>query len=146
MTGRLHQEQLSELRRAVALADRLPYDEPPLLYASPRLALGRALLRGGEAQAAQEAFEAELAVYPGDGWGLWGLQQACGALRNASCAAAAEQRRVRAWRHADVTLDVAAGVSEVVPARVEAAIRGKREEGGCQKAAGARRSRDHYCV
>ncbi len=59
--------------------------------------LGAALLAGGKAAEARDAFHQALLVAPGNGWALWGLAQAERALGHDLEARAAEAALERAW-------------------------------------------------
>jgi tetratricopeptide (TPR) repeat protein len=103
-----HDEAIAELRRAVAVADSLHYDEPPTWYSPPRQALGPELLAAGHAKDAEQVFREDLMRHPGNGWSLLGLQRALAAQGRAAEAAAAERDFRKAWQHADITAEVAA--------------------------------------
>ena len=63
------------LREAVDIQLTLPYSEPPFWHYPVRQSLGTALLRQGDAEASREVFEADLVVFPENGWSLHGLRQ-----------------------------------------------------------------------
>jgi len=90
------------LRSAVALEATLRYDEPPDWYTPASGNLGDFLLAAGRAAEAQQVFEADLARYPENGWGLAGLTQALRAQKKTKEATAAEARLAKAWAQADL--------------------------------------------
>ena len=95
------------LRQAVAAEDELVYDEPPAWYLPSRDALGAALLRAGDFPAAEQVFRDELAVHAQSGRALFGLRAALVAQGRDGEARAVQKHFVRAWRAADVKLNVA---------------------------------------
>jgi len=84
-------------RRAQAIEATIPYQEPPYWYYPVGQSLGAALLAGGKAVEAREAFQQALLVAPGNGWALWGLAQSQAALGHKLEARAAEAALGRAW-------------------------------------------------
>ncbi len=93
-------EEIEQLRAAVASQLSLPYSEPPFWHYPIRQSLGTALLRHGDAEAAEEVFAADLGEFPENGWSLHGLSQA---LAGRGAATAAVQARLEAsWRNADI--------------------------------------------
>jgi tetratricopeptide (TPR) repeat protein len=84
-------------RRAQAIEGTIPYQEPPYWYYPVGQSLGAALLAGGKAAEAREAFQQALLVAPGNGWALWGLAQSEAALGHKLEARAAEAALERAW-------------------------------------------------
>lgn len=95
---------LDLMRQAVRLQDQLVYDEAPDWMMPSRHALGAALLEANGFAEAQAVFEADLRMYPNNGWALFGLQRALAGQAKAAEAADADARFRDAWRHADVTL------------------------------------------
>jgi len=90
-------EAAGHYRAALAIEDTIPYQEPPYWYYPVGQSLGAALLRGGHAEAARDAFHQALLRAPGNGWALYGLQQAELALGHAIEARAAGTALERAW-------------------------------------------------
>ncbi|MDX1393309.1 MAG: hypothetical protein R3195_02915 [Gemmatimonadota bacterium] len=87
---------------AVDIEDGMLYEEPPLWYYPLRHSLGQAFLATGDAAAAEEAYRADLARFPANGWSLFGLAESLEAQGKDAAAVRAELSE--AWRHADVTL------------------------------------------
>ena len=95
---------ISLLRKAVALEDQQNYDEPPSWYMSTRHVLGALYLEVGKPKAAERLYREDLAVFPNNGWALFGLAQALDAQGKRSEAATARVEFERAWSNADVEL------------------------------------------
>jgi tetratricopeptide (TPR) repeat protein len=68
--------EISNLKRAVALQDKLGYMEPPEWHYPLREALGGALLRKGNAAEAESIFRKDLELNPRNGRSLFGLIEA----------------------------------------------------------------------
>lgn len=86
------------------LEDEILYNEPPLWYQPTRLSLGAALLAAGRPADAEAAFEENLAVYPGNVWGLAGLVASLEAQGKRAEATEAQARLARAAASADVEI------------------------------------------
>jgi len=95
---------ISLLRKAVALEDQQNYDEPPSWYMSTRHVLGALYLEVGKPNAAEQVYREDLAVFPNNGWALFGLAQALDAQGKRSQAATARAEFEQAWSRADVEL------------------------------------------
>jgi tetratricopeptide (TPR) repeat protein len=97
---------IAHLRLAVTAEDALSYDEPPPWYLPSREALGIALLRAGDYPAAEQVYRDELAMHAKSGRALFGLAVALRAQRREVEAKGVEQSFARAWRTADVKLEM----------------------------------------
>ncbi|PZU11860.1 hypothetical protein [Sphingomonas sp.] len=84
------------LRRAIAIEDKLAYDEPQDEFFPTRHLLGAALLASGDKTGAARIFEEDLARNPANGWALYGLAVARGA--------GTESALATAWAKADTKL------------------------------------------
>ncbi len=93
-------------RRAVEMQDRLVYDEPPSWYYPIRESLGAALLRSGNAPEAEKVFRDGLRRSPRNGRMLFGLMQSLEAQHNTDAATLVHREFDRAWKKADVTLNI----------------------------------------
>jgi tetratricopeptide (TPR) repeat protein len=91
-------------RRAVELEAALAYDEPPAWFYTTRQSLGAALLRGGDAVAAEREFREALATRPRDGRLLYGLWQSLLAQGRSNEALLVQEQFGRAWQGATVRL------------------------------------------
>lgn len=90
-------EAAEHYRAAIAIENRIPYQEPSYWYYPVNQSLGAALLRAGKPDEASLAFQAALVQTPLNGWALYGLaqsEQARGALGEA---AAARKALDRVW-------------------------------------------------
>ena len=99
-----HDAAIAALREAVAIEDRIPYDEPPGWHAPVRHSLGALLLDAGQAAEAEAVYREELRRNPGNGWSLQGLALSLRAQGKADAAAQVESEQRDAWQHADVQL------------------------------------------
>jgi tetratricopeptide (TPR) repeat protein len=95
---------ISGLTRAVALEDKLSYDEPADWFFPVRHLLGAALLDKGKAVQAEAVYRDDLKRNPDNGWSLFGLAAALRAQRRTAEAAATDARFRDAWKLADVQL------------------------------------------
>ena len=91
---------------AVARADKLPYDEPPVFFYPLRESLGAALLLSGQAEAAERVFRDDLVKHPRNARSLFGLHESL--LKQGRQADAAWLKRAfdQAWKDADSTLAI----------------------------------------
>ena len=62
-----HDRAIKYWQQAVAAADRLPYDEPPVWFYPVRESLGAALLAAGRAADAERVFRDDLVKHPRNG-------------------------------------------------------------------------------
>ena len=71
-----HDRAIKFWQQAVAAADQLPYDEPPVWFYPVRESLGAALLAAGRAADAERVFRDDLVKHPRNARSLFGLQAA----------------------------------------------------------------------
>lgn len=95
-------EAIRHYRAGAAAEDSLFYDEPPPWYQPVRHFLGNALLKNGDATAAERIYREDLVRFPENGWSLYGLAQSLRAQNKN--AADIEARLATAWKGADVKL------------------------------------------
>ncbi|MGI9174866.1 MAG: hypothetical protein ACR2GR_06070, partial [Rhodothermales bacterium] len=95
---------IASLEEAIRREDALIYDEPPPWALPSRWALGRVLLDAGRPAEAEAVYRADLAIYPENGRGLFGLQQSLRAQGQDAEANALQPQIEAAWQHADVEL------------------------------------------
>ncbi|MEQ1909044.1 MAG: hypothetical protein ABMA15_09485 [Vicinamibacterales bacterium] len=98
------EEAIRTWKKAVALADAVPYDEPPIFFYPVRESLGAALLLSGKVTEAERVFREDLLKHPGNARSLFGLEQT---LRKQGRDADAEwvtRAFDKAWADADTTL------------------------------------------
>ena len=91
-------------RRAVELEATLQYDEPPAWFYPVRQSLAVALLRNGQAQAAEAVFREAMDRHPRDGRLLFGLWQSLRAQQREHEALLVAQQFNAAWKDATVPL------------------------------------------
>jgi tetratricopeptide (TPR) repeat protein len=99
---------IATLTEAVALEDRLGYDEPADWFFPVRHLLGAELLKAGKNTLAEGVYRDDLRRNPDNGWSLFGLAQALRAQGKSGEAAATEALFHEAWKHADITLTASA--------------------------------------
>lgn len=111
--GRYHdaaianQKAIAHLRQAVTLEtleDALTYDKPADWSIPVRQYLGAALLKDGRLAEAEQVYREDLAIYPDNGWSLFGLVQSLQGQGKESEAKMARQHFDSAWQYADVRL------------------------------------------
>ncbi|WP_395326856.1 hypothetical protein WBP06_09040 [Novosphingobium sp. BL-8H] len=90
-------EAAEHYRQAIAIEQRIPYQEPPYWYFPVSQSLGAALYMDRRYAEAGAAFRAALVQTPNNAWALYGLAQAEEAQGHAAEAAAARQAFSRAW-------------------------------------------------
>ncbi|MGC1527072.1 MAG: hypothetical protein WA783_13570, partial [Phormidesmis sp.] len=93
---------IANLQRGVALEDALNYDEPSPWYSPVRQKLGAVLLQANHPNEAEATFMADLAVYPNNGWSLYGLSQALAAQGKTEAAQQSRNEFEIVWQYADV--------------------------------------------
>ena len=101
-------EAVAHWTAAVAAADRLAYDEPPIWFYPLRESLGAALLASGKAPEAERAFRDDLDRHPRNPRSLFGLHAALVAQGRDVDAAWIKRAFDEAWANADVKLDLEA--------------------------------------
>jgi hypothetical protein len=100
-------EEVRLLQEAVATQDSLNYGEPPDWFYPVRESLGAALLEGGQAQAAENVFRADLEQNPRNARSLFGLHTALKAQGRTYDADMVQHQFQEAWKHADMKLTLA---------------------------------------
>jgi tetratricopeptide (TPR) repeat protein len=84
-------------RAAIAIEDKLPYQEPPYWYFPVRQSLGAALFLSGRHAEASQTFRDALVQAPSNGWVLYGLTRSEEAQGKRAEAAATRRAFTRAW-------------------------------------------------
>lgn len=95
---------IAQWEQAVAIEDRLAYNEPADWFYPVRHHLGAVLLELGRAKQAEAVYRADLERNPENGWALFGVWKALQAQTKGKAAAQAEARFRQAWRDADLEL------------------------------------------
>ena len=96
-----HDRAIKYWQQAVAAADRLPYDEPPVWFYPVRESLGAALLAAGRAADAERVFRDDLVKHPRNARSLFGLQAALAKQGKDADAAWVQREFDEAWKNAD---------------------------------------------
>jgi tetratricopeptide (TPR) repeat protein len=99
-----HDRAIKYWQQAVAAADLLPYDEPPVWFYPVRESLGAMLLAAGRAPEAERVFREDLAKHPRNARSLFGLRAALAKQGRESEAALVQGEFDAAWKNADTTL------------------------------------------
>ena len=97
-------EAITLWRRAVATADTVPYDEPPVFFYPVRESLGAALLLNGDAAGAERVFRDDLTRHPRNARSLFGLHEALVKQGRTADAVWVQGQFDDAWKDADSTL------------------------------------------
>ena len=93
---------------AVAAADKLPYDEPPIFFYPVRESLGAALLLNGKVEEAERVFRVDLARHPRNARSLFGLHESLVKQGKNADAEWVQRAFDEAWKDADTTLTIEA--------------------------------------
>lgn len=91
-------------RRAVSLADAVPYDEPPVWFYPVRESLGAALLLSGDAAGAEKVFREDLVRFPRNPRSLFGLRESLVAQKKTADAAWVTRAFDAAWARSSAPL------------------------------------------
>jgi tetratricopeptide (TPR) repeat protein len=93
-------------RQAVAIQDKMNYDEPPEWYYPVRESLGAALLRAGKPAEAEAVFREDLQHNPHNPRSLFGIWKCMEAQKKTTEAQSARQQFESAWKQADTQLRI----------------------------------------
>jgi len=91
---------------AVAAADKIPYDEPPIFFYPVRESLGAALLLAGKAAEAERVFRDDLVRHPRNARSLFGLHESLARQGKSADAERVKRAFDEAWKDADTTLTI----------------------------------------
>ncbi len=91
---------------AVAAADKLPYDEPPVFFYPVRESLGAALLQAGKPQEAERVFRQDLAMHPRNARSLFGLFESLNRQGKKADAEWVKRAFDESWKGSDTTLTI----------------------------------------
>jgi tetratricopeptide (TPR) repeat protein len=101
-----HDGAIKFWQQAVASADQLPYDEPPVWFYPVRESLGAALLAAGRAADAERVFRDDLVKHPRNARSLFGLRAALTNQGKEADAAWVQREFNDAWKNADTKLTI----------------------------------------
>jgi len=101
-----HDQSVQLWTKAVAAADRLPYDEPPVWFYPLRESLGAALLQAGKAGQAEKVFREDLVRHPRNARSLFGLRESLVKQGKDADAAWVQRAFEEAWKNADTKLTI----------------------------------------
>lgn len=110
LTGEIRQAKgdlegaIEAFESAVALEDRNQYTEPPDWPQPTRHYLGAALVSAGRYEEAEAVYRRDLEWNHGNGWSLFGLQQALRAQNKPTEAQQVMNEYLKAWGYSDVEL------------------------------------------
>lgn len=97
-------QAIAHLQTGVELEDSLHYDEPAPWYSPVRQVLGAALLQADRFAEAEQVYCQDLALYPKNGWSLYGLAQSLQAQGKTAEAQGVQQQFQESWQYADVSV------------------------------------------
>jgi tetratricopeptide (TPR) repeat protein len=101
-------EAIAHWTRAVAAADKLSYDEPPVWFYPVRESLGAALLAAGKAAEAERVFREDLDRHPRNARTLFALHASLTKQGKDIDAAWVKRAFDEAWKNADTALTLEA--------------------------------------
>jgi tetratricopeptide (TPR) repeat protein len=96
-----YEKAIIAFRQAIAIEDKLNYDEPPDWFFSVRHNLGSALLQAGNYVEAEKIYLQDLNTWKENGWALNGLYQALQKQGRSAEAKRVKSRFDKAWQYAD---------------------------------------------
>lgn len=99
-------DAIKHMKLAVESEDALPYMEPAYWPVPVRPALGALLLRAGKPEEAEQVFRDDLARWPRNLWGLFGLMESLERQSKASSAELVRREFEDSSRRADVKLNL----------------------------------------
>jgi hypothetical protein len=99
-----HDRAIQAWQRAIAAADLLPYDEPPVWFYPLRESLGAALLAGNKPADAERVFRDDLIRHPRNARSLFGLNVSLVKQGKDTDAVWVQREFEDAWRNADTKL------------------------------------------
>jgi hypothetical protein len=97
---------LANWQKAVAAADRLAYDEPPVWFYPLRESFGAALLGANRAADAERVFREDLVRHPRNPRALFGLRESLTRQQKTSDAEWVDRAFTAGWKNADSMLSI----------------------------------------
>lgn len=99
-----YERAITLLREAIAIEDRLRYNEPPDWFFPVRQNLGAILLAADKPVEAEKVYKEDLYNFPKNGWSYIGLHQSLLAQNRLEEAQEAKKQFDEAWKYADIEL------------------------------------------
>ena len=103
--ARNYDKAITILKEAVAMEDRLNYNEPSDWHYPIRHTLGAVLLDAGKYAEAEKVYQEDLETFPENGWSLYGLYKSYMNQSKIKQAEAVKHRFDEAWKWADIDLE-----------------------------------------
>lgn len=97
------------LNEAVAMEDKLNYNEPPDWFFSIRHHLGDVLIKAGQFREAEKVYRTDLKTWKKNGWALIGLYNALTAQKKDAEAQKVKSEFDEAWKYADLKITTSKG-------------------------------------
>ncbi|NJN41240.1 MAG: hypothetical protein HC811_02340 [Flammeovirgaceae bacterium] len=105
--NRNYTTSISILKEAIKMEDALLYQEPPDWFLPTRQILGAVLLEADMAKEAEKYFREDLAVFPSNGWSLFGLYQSLMKQEKSDEGQKVKVQYDLAFKYADIELTAA---------------------------------------
>lgn len=99
-------QAVNSLKEAVAIQDRLRYNEPPDWFFPTRITLGALLLRMQKSEEAEKTFREELKRHPRNGRALFGLRESLKAQSRLADSYWANEEFQKAWQYSTLQLNI----------------------------------------
>ena len=99
-------EAITHWSNAVAAADKIAYDEPPVFFYPVRESLGAALLLSGKPGEAERVFREDLVKHPGNARSLFALSESLAQQGRKADAESVKRSFDEAWKDADTMLTI----------------------------------------
>lgn len=103
--NREYSKATASFKEAIAIEDKLNYNEPPDWFFSVRLTAGHWLLQCGKFEAAEKIFLEDLETFRENGWALMGLYKSLVGQGKVTAADEAKVRFDKAWQWADIIIE-----------------------------------------
>ncbi len=103
---------IASLQDAIAIEDKLNYNEPPDWFFSVRHHLGAVLIHNKKYAEAEKVYRQDLQTWKKNGWALIGLYQSLLSQKKTADAQAVQASFEQAWRYADVKIKSSSSVFE----------------------------------
>ncbi len=100
------------LQEAIAIEDKLNYNEPPDWFFSVRHHLGAVLLKAGKYVEAEQVYNRDLKTWRENGWALIGLYNALLLQKKETEAQKVKSAFEEAWRYADFRITSSSSIAE----------------------------------